>query len=103
MVELYYEYLKKGATVLTTYTFRTGGMSLRDCKYNDEVYTSANLTRCAVNICKQAIQKYRNEADNEFDKNRKILIAGCNAPVTFCYHKTEINKYSDSEIKEAHL
>ena len=103
MVELYYQYLKKGASVLTTFTFRTGGMLMKGYEDNHDGYKSVSLTKRAVDICKQAIQKYKNESEDDYNKNKKILIAGSVAPSTICYHKTEIDKFSDSEIKEFHL
>lgn len=104
MVDLYYNYLKEGASVLTSYTFRTGGLHIQRAIDKDpnlgEAFKSPNLVKQAVSICKQAIKKYREEENDEngLDRNRKILIAGSNPPATFCYDRTAINQYSDEEL-----
>jgi len=71
ILSIHKEYIEAGADIITTNTFRTNPLALREVvKFN-----SKDIVKNAVAIAKEA------------KHNRRIFIAGSNAPAEDCYQK----------------
>jgi len=71
VLTIHQEYIKAGADIITTNTFRTNPVALRD----NDMLSSRYLVKNAVSIAKEAADNYR------------VFIAGSNAPAEDCYQK----------------
>ena len=71
--QIHKDYIEAGADIIVTNTFRTNRRVFHAANIPDR---SAELTAKAVDIARRARDEYR---------ERKILIAGCVAPVEDCY------------------
>lgn len=71
VIKIHKNYIKAGAYIITTNTFRTNPVALE----REGITDFARYVENAVNITKKAIE------------NKSILIAGSNAPAEDCYQK----------------
>jgi S-methylmethionine-dependent homocysteine/selenocysteine methylase len=71
IISIYREYIKSGADIITTNTFRTNPVAQRD----SEKVNSQSLVKSAVQIATKA------------KNGSSVLIAGSNAPAEDCYQK----------------
>ena len=71
IISIYREYIKSGADIITTNTFRTNPVAQRD----SEKVNSQSLVKSAVQIA------------TEVKNGSSVLIAGSNAPAEDCYQK----------------
>lgn len=87
VLRIHKEYVDAGADIITTNTFRTNPYAVKN-SITDA--TSEKLVKIAVNLARKSIE----------NSNRKILIAGSNAPADDCYLKKRIISFD--EVKENH-
>ena len=88
---LHLDYIKSGADIITTFTFRTNPYSLR--MYDELKHTSEDLVKIAVNLCIEA----RKQSTNL----KPVLIAGSNTTMVDCYYGV-LEGIKDEEIYENH-
>jgi S-methylmethionine-dependent homocysteine/selenocysteine methylase len=101
LYELYEEYIKSGAQIITSNTFSTHPACFyrADQKDNKSFYEidylnqSQESTSNAVEICKK-IKKYNK------DKGKTILIAGSNSPAECCYSSNR--SLTSDQLKHNH-
>lgn len=86
---LHYEYIKAGADIITSFTFRTNPYALRLA--DEEKHCSEDLVRLAVNLCLEAKKL----------ATKPILIAGSNATMVQCY-TGNLKDITEEEIYENH-
>ncbi|MCW8805268.1 MAG: homocysteine S-methyltransferase family protein [Ignavibacteriaceae bacterium] len=84
VIVIHKEYIEAGADIVTTNTFRTNPSSLNKSGYS---YFSSYVTQ-AVSLAKQSVD------------NKKIYIAGSNAPAEDCYLK--VRTLSNKELQMNH-
>ncbi len=72
ILKIHKEYISVGADIITTNTFRTNPYAVEIAQSK---YTSKELVKIAVDLAKESIK----------DLDRKIFIAGSNAPADDCY------------------
>ncbi len=72
VLQIHKDYILAGADIITTNTFRTNPYAVELANSN---YNSKELVKIAVNLAKQSI----------LETNKKVLIAGSNAPADDCY------------------
>lgn len=89
---LHFEYIKAGADIITTFTFRTNPYSLR--LYDEDHHASENMVKIAVKQCILAREKAE-------ESQRPVLIAGSNTTMVDCYYGV-LSDIKDSEIFENH-
>ncbi len=83
MVKLIHlEYINNGADIITTNTFRTNPISVKKSNENIDIYE----------FVKNAIQLSKNARNN-----KRIIIAGSNAPAEDCYQKERTISINDLE------
>lgn len=70
--KIHQEYTEAGADIITTNTFRTNPYAVKSSGTN---FSSKELVTKAVNLARDSVSK----------SNRKVLIAGSNAPADDCY------------------
>jgi S-methylmethionine-dependent homocysteine/selenocysteine methylase len=90
---LAYDYLKSGANLITTNTFRTNPSSLQ--LYN-ELHTDASLN--SISEVKKALEIL---LSLRYETKSSFLIAGSNPPSHDCYTKTQTLTYE--KIKDNHI
>jgi len=71
VIKIHKDYIKAGAYIITTNTFRTNPVAIE----KEGIEDFARYVKNAVNIAKKAIE------------NKSVLIAGSNAPAEDCYQK----------------
>jgi len=82
VIRLHQEYLKAGAEIITTNTFRTNPASLEHSGISDNL----KLVEDAVGLVKQSV------------KRKKVFIAGSNPPAEDCYQKERTISYAKLEL-----
>ncbi|MCR4416527.1 MAG: homocysteine S-methyltransferase family protein [Ignavibacteria bacterium] len=87
--KIHSEYIQSGADIITTNTFRTNPYAV---KLSGTNYSSQELVRKAVQFAKESINA----------ANKKILIAGSNAPADDCYLTKRIMS-KDEQIENHYL
>lgn len=87
--KIHNEYIQSGADIITTNTFRTNPYAV---KLSGTNYSSQELVRKAVQLAKESINA----------ANKKILIAGSNAPADDCYLTKRIMS-KDEQIENHYL
>jgi len=85
VIQVHQEYIEAGADIITTNTFRTNPYSLDQAN----IITHSEYVSAAVKIAREAVQ------------DKKILIAGSNAPAEDCYQKERT--ISDDKLKINHI
>ncbi len=83
IIRIHKEYILAGADIITTNTFRTNPVALKDSEHSSD-----ELVRAGINMAKKAID------------GSDILIAGSNAPAEDCYQAERIVELS--ELKKNH-
>jgi len=80
--QLHREYVEAGADIITTNTFRTNPLALISAglEYNEK------LIKEAVELARQTV------------RNKKVFIAGSNAPAEDCYQKERTISYLELEL-----
>ena len=84
IIGIHQEYIKAGADIITTNTFRTNPSAMESAGISD----IAKFVKEAVVLAKQSIS------------DKQILIAGCNPPAEDCYQKERT--ISDKELELNH-
>ncbi|MEJ5304590.1 MAG: homocysteine S-methyltransferase family protein [Ignavibacteria bacterium] len=87
--KIHSEYIQSGSDIITTNTFRTNPYAV---KLSGTNYSSQELVRKAVQLAKESIDS----------ANKKILIAGSNAPADDCYLTKRIMS-KDEQIENHYL
>ncbi|MEW6512031.1 MAG: homocysteine S-methyltransferase family protein [Bacteroidota bacterium] len=87
--QIHEDYIRAGADIITTDTFRTTQRTFRRAGIPDR---SAELTALAVALAKEARDAF---------PDRSILIAGCVAPLEDCYHPELVP--SEEELRSEHV
>ena len=82
ILSIHQEYINAGADIITTNTFRTNPVALR----NIDNLSSRYLVKNAVAIAKEAADNYR------------VFIAGSNAPAEDCYQKERTISQKELEL-----
>lgn len=90
---LHLDYIKSGADIITTFTFRTNPYALK--LHDQEHHKSEEMVKIAVEACLEA--KKQALAENI----KPILIAGSNTTMIRCY-VGDLTGISDEEIYENH-
>jgi len=85
--KIHKEYIEAGADIITTNTFRTNPYAV---KLSNSNFSSKELVNKAVQLAKESIT----------ETNRKVLIAGSNAPADDCYLTKRL--ISKNEMIENH-
>jgi homocysteine S-methyltransferase len=88
IMQIHADFIKAGADIITTNTFRTNPRVLKEAAYD---HSSKELTQIACNLARSAREECL-AAD--------IAIAGCLAPVADCYEPESVPP--DSEIRAEH-
>ncbi len=86
VIDLHKEYIKNGADIITTNSFRTNPIAVKRSK---KILDIRNFVNTAVGLARQAAKE-----------NDEIIIAGSNAPAEDCY-QTE-RGISQSELENNH-
>ncbi|MCX8056802.1 MAG: homocysteine S-methyltransferase family protein [Ignavibacteria bacterium] len=87
VLEIHKDYISSGADIITTNTFRTNPYAIKLSGVN---VNSKELVKIAVNLAKKSIST----------TNKKVLIAGSNAPADDCYLTQRL--ISESELYNNH-
>jgi len=82
IIQIHEEYIKAGADIITTNTFRTNPSAIQ----NNGISDSSSYVRQAVKLAHQAA------------KDKKVLIAGSNPPAEDCYQKNRTLSNQKLEI-----
>lgn len=82
VMDIYYEYLEAGADIITTNTFRTNPLILS----NAGIEEHHQFVREAVELARRTA------------RNKKVFIAGSNAPAEDCYQKQRTVSYEKLEL-----
>lgn len=82
VIELYREYIASGADIITTNTFRTNPSAF----YQAGEFDPTNYVKETVKLAKQAA------------RNKRVLIAGSNAPAEDCYQRKRTLNNNKLEI-----
>lgn len=82
IIQIHSDYIKAGADIITTNTFRTNPYAMELAGIND----CSGYVKEAVDLAKQSVGNY------------KVYIAGSNAPAEDCYQKERTLSYKKLEI-----
>jgi methionine synthase I (cobalamin-dependent) len=83
LLEIHNDYIKAGADIITTNTFRTNPVAIKE---SDNINSAEKLVKPAVEIAKQAIG------------DLPVLIAGSNAPAEDCYKVERVLSNRELEL-----
>lgn len=91
VLQIHKDYIVAGADIIVTNTFRTNRRVFRNANLPDDSFA---LTKKAVELAHRAREKF---------PERKILIAGCVAPVEDCYKPELVPSEQELENEHAEL
>ena len=87
--ELHVDYIKAGADIIKTNTFRTNRRTLAKVGLSDK---DAELTKLAVRLVREAVE--------QANTSRDVFIGGCQAPLEDCYEPSLVPADDDVVLDE---